>query len=1025
MNLKIKLTLVVTLLFNMALFAQDSFVVKGVVSSKSDELVLPGANVLVQGTKNGVTTDFDGNYTIKVKKGDILQFSYIGYVPQLIIVGDQKEINISLVENVSKLDDIVVIGYGTIKKSHLTGSISKVINEDLDQVAVSRVDDALVGQVSGVNVQATNGEAGSAPTIQIRGVGSLNGATSPLIVVDGLVVDDDYLGSLDMTTIESFEVLKDAASSAIYGSRGSNGIIMITTKQGDEGKTVFKYNTYTGRKEARQSDAYRFSVAETAARELAATGTNSAKTQYMQRIGVDNDWQNIIFNGGNIVSHALSARGGNKTTKFSTSLNYLHDEGVLLTDDFKKYGLNVKVDTKVSEKFSFGANLSPSYTKQRRFDGSTHDILRQPSWLPLYLDENTIQFVNRLSYGGAYANAQIGDYAQQRMFDDYDLVTGMPVASGGTDISDTSNTNPGAKVLERYRTQNKLKIYGTVYGEYKFNNRLKFRTSFGGDFQNTDARRWQGVLASRNGAAAAQLDLSTFNRIHLVTDNYFTFDFNKGNHELNLVLGTSAETWNSRYNESTGTGYTSDLIQTMSAATLFSGITSEEYDEKFFSLFFRTNYAYKDRYLASFSIRRDASSVFGPNNKYGNFPAASLGWIISREDFLKESGLISYLKARASYGFSGNKDVRISSNQINSYPYLSLLEPSTYVVNGNIVTGYNPINAANSDLKWERLREVNIGLDFGLLKNKITGSVDVYQRNSDQLLLNNPVSYTTGFSDALVNLGEVQNSGVEFELRTRNISNENFKWSSTLIASHNKNELLNFGDSDGQIQNVDDKRASEWINLVGNPISSFYGWVVDSDIPLEYISNPYFPVNAEAQDVYVKDLNGDGIIDDDDKTILGNPYPDLVWSITNEFKYKNFDLSFMFQGSHGAETRNMGDQYLFNHFSSAQDYISSTPNQGFIKQKIFTNDIIQDASYIALRNVNFGYNFSKDLMAKLGFLGEARLYVAAQNLMYFTANGYTGFNPESVDTTSPTTYGYQRAGAPIFSTVSLGVNLEF
>lgn len=1024
MKFKFKFSLLLIFLFSAVTFAQE-FTIKGKVISKTDGMTIPGVNIVVQGTKKGTSTDFDGNYEIKAKKGDVLSFTYISFVPKLIVVGDQTTVNIELEENINTLDDVVIIGYGTQKKSHLTGSIAKVTNEKLDQITVARVDDALVGQVAGVSIQATEGEAGSAPTIRVRGTGSITGVSSPLIVVDGLAVDSDYLGALDMNSVESFEVLKDAASAAIYGSRGANGVILITTKQGKDGKTKFSYNTFTGRKEARQSEAYRFSVAETAAAEFAATGQNSDRTKYMQRIGVDNDWQNIIFDGGTIESHSLSARGGNQNTKFSTSLNYLHDEGVLLTDDFKKYNLNLKLDTKFNDKFSMGASFTPTYTIRRRFDGSTHDILRQPSWLPLYLDENTIQFVNRTTFGGKYADVQIGDYAQQRMFDDYDLVTGMPVASGGTDISDTSNANPGAKVLERFRTDNKFKMYGSLYGLYKINDDLSFRTVLAGDIQNTNNRRWQGVKASRNGAAASQLDLYTQKRIHLVSENYLSYDKVFGNHELSAVLGTSAETWKTSEESITGSGYTSDLIQTISAAPLIAGGSSQEYEQRLLSVFARFNYSYDNKYLASLSLRRDGSSVFGPNNKYGNFPALSVGWNISKESFLKTSRVINSLKLRASYGFTGNKDLNTGNRQIDNYPYLELLGNVTAVNNNTAITGVNPLNVANPDLQWERSREFNLGLDFGILKNKISGAVDVYNKTSDKLLLYNPISSTTGFANGLVNLGKVSNAGIELELRSNNISRENFKWSSTFLASKNKNELLDFVDSNGQIQSVDSKRAAEWINLEGNPISSFYGWVVDKDIPAEYLNNAYFPVNAEAQDVYVKDLNGDGVIDDDDKTILGNPYPDLVWSFTNEFKIHDFDISFMFQGSHGAEVRNMGDQYLFNQFNSAQDFISSTPNQGFIKEKIYTNDIIQDASYVALRNVNIGYNFSKDFMQKLGFLTKARVYITAQNLLYLTADGYTGFNPESVDNTSPTTYGYQRAGAPIFSTGSLGFNLEF
>jgi len=1027
MNLKSKLTLLVILLVSIPLFAQDTYTLTGTVISASDNMPVPGANVIVMNTSRGTTTDFDGNYSIDVSNGEVVQFSYIGFATQLVTINGQQTVNATLVEDTSELDEVVVIGYGTQKKSQLTGAISKVTNEKLDQIAVSRVDDALVGQVSGVNIQATEGEAGSAPTIRIRGTGSITASSEPAIVVDGLVVDNDYLGNLDMNDVESFEILKDAASSAIYGSRGANGVILITTKQGKEGKTRFSYNSFTGFKDARQSDDYFFSVAETAAAQLAALGEVSDRTRLKQLIGVDNDWQNIIFEGGTINSHSFSARGGSQRTKFSTALNYVHDEGVLLTDDFKKYNLKLKVDTKLNDKFSFGVNLSPSYTNRRRFDGSTHDILRQTPWLPLYITEETLPFVNRLRDNAKYANVQVGDYAIQRMFDDYDLDTMQPVATGGTDISNTSNTNPAAKVLERDRNDYRFKIYGSFYGKYNITDDLDFRATISGDFQNTLQDRWQGVQSNRNGAAATRLDKSTRNRIHFVTDNILSYNKNFGKHDVNAILGFSAERWDTNFEAVAGQGYDTDLVQTIAAAdpTTVTG-TSFEYPERLLSYFGRVNYAFDDKYLVSLSMRRDGYSAFGENSKYGNFPAASVGWIVSNEDFMSESEVFSNLKLRFSYGVTGNPFFDTNDDVVDSFAYLALLGPSTAVVDGNSGAGFNPQNLANPDLQWERSVEINPGVDFGLFNNRITGTLEYYKRTSDNLLIFNPVSSTTGFNNALVNLGEVENSGIELELRTRNIAKERFRWSSTILASKNKNELVDFGDSNGQIQNVDSKRAAEWINLVGNPISSYYGWVVDRDIPFEYLADPYHPVGAEAQDVYVKDLNGDGVIDDDDKTILGNPYPDLVWSFANEFNIGDFDISFMFQGSHGAEIRNMGDQYLFNHFNSSQDFISTTPDQEFIKQKIFTNDIIQDASYIALRNVNIGYSLPEDLLTKLGGLfNTARVYVAGQNLIYKTADGYTGFNPESINNTSPTTYGYQRAGSPIFSTVTLGVNLQF
>ncbi|MGB0788370.1 MAG: SusC/RagA family TonB-linked outer membrane protein, partial [Marinirhabdus sp.] len=699
MNLKILLTLICSLTVGTALFAQDTYTLSGTVTSSADGTPIFGANVVVLETSRGTTTDFDGKYQIAVRNGDRLQFSYLGYTSQTTLITGQTELNMALNEDANQLDEVIVVGYGTQRKSHLTGSISKVVNDDLDQIAVSRVDDALVGQVSGVNIQATEGEAGSAPTIRIRGTGSISGSSSPLIVVDGLVVDNDFLGNLDMNDVESFEVLKDAASSAIYGSRGANGVIIVTTKQGKEGETKFSYGTFYGFKEARQSDAYYFSVAETAAAELAATGQLSERTQYMQLLGVDRDWQDVIFNGGVIESHSFAARGGSERTRFSTALNYVHDEGVLLTDDYKKYNFKLRLETKMNDKFSYGLNLSPSYSNKRRFDGSTHDILRQAPWLPLYHDAHTVQFIDR----NVYPDVQIGDYALQRHFDNYDL---FGDGSSLVDISDTSNTNPAAKVLERDRNEYKFKVYGGFFGRYKITDNLSFRASLAGDFQNTKRDRWQGVRSNRNGASAASLDISSSNRIHFASDNYFSYDKIIGDHELSTVLGFSAEKYDTSFESVSGSGYDSDLIQTISAATIINEGSSIEYQQRLMSFFGRVNYAFDNRYLVSLSLRRDGFSVFGPENKYGNFPAAAVGWNISNEAFLEDSNIINNLKFRFSYGVTGNPLLDTGDNLIDNYPYIALLNATTAVVNNGPASGFTAINIANPDLQWERSIEI-------------------------------------------------------------------------------------------------------------------------------------------------------------------------------------------------------------------------------------------------------------------------------------------------------------------------------
>ena len=1002
-------------------FDDQEFTISGTVTAE-DIGPLIGATVRIVGTSIGTVTDVEGKFKLPGNADQTISVSFIGYTTQEIeITGAQTSFNINLLVDVETLSEVIVIGYGTQKKSHLTGAISKVTNESMEQIAVARADEALVGKVSGVNIQATDGGVGTAPTIRIRGTGSITAGAGPLLVIDGVPVDYEFFQSIDMNDVESFEVLKDAASAAIFGSRGANGVIMITTKQGKAGKTVFSYNGSFGSADVANNPNYNKSIAETAQAEMAANGELSDRTIYKQLIGVDHNWQDIIFDGGMFNSHSFSARGGSDNTKFSTSMSYLHDEGVLLTDDFKKYNFKAKVDTKVNDVVEFGVNLNPSYTNRRRFDGSTHDILRQTPWLPVRHDANTIQFVNYHKY----PDVQIGDYATQRHFDDYDLVTGMPVPSGGTDISNTSNTNPYAKVWEREYLYKTFRLFGSTYVKLNLFEGFSFRGALSGNYMNEKVTRYQGVLAHRNGAANAQSYARDRERWHLVSEGFFNYSKTIGNHDISAIAGVSAERWQQGWAESERTGYSFDFIKTLNAGTEITEATTYTRQKTYLSFVGRVNYAFSDKYLASVSFRRDGSSVFGADSKFGNFPAASLGWRVSEEDFLRGSNIVSNLKVRVSYGITGNDAINTGDDLLDFYAYQGLLESTSPIVNGNIVPGFNPLNIANPNLGWEKSVEFNPAVDFGFLENRISGAVDYYNRTSDGLLINLDQPAPTGFSSALLNIGEVVNSGFELELSSVNINGDNFKWETTVISSWNKNELTDFSDNNGLITNVDSKRAAEWINLVGNPISSFYGYVVDEEIPLEFISNPYHPIGAEAQDVYVKDLNGDGVIDADDKAILGNPYPDFIWSLTNTFSYKAFDFSFMFQGSHGAQTRNMGDQYMYNHFNSAQDFDPvTTPNQEFIQQKIFTSHIVQDASYVALRTVNLGYTFPKALLSKIKFT-RARVFVAGQNLWYGMADGYTGFNPESVDNTSPINYGYQRAGSPISRKFTFGVSLDF
>lgn len=992
--------------------------VSGVVKDAEGETI-PGVNVVIQGTAIGTSADMDGKYTISVPPDSTLIFSSIGFKTQIIPVGARTKIDLVLNDDTELLDEVVVIGYGSIKKSHLTGSVSRVTNEKLDQIPVARVDDALVGQIAGVSVQQTNPAAGEAPAMRVRGQGSISFDSNPLIVLDGIVVgnDADFLSSLDMNDVESIEVLKDASSGAIYGSRGANGIIMITTKKGVEGPTKFSYHGYVGFKMVPENDVLTSPEEWNAYVRENNNGELTEQLQYVEKLGTYTDWEDVMFDGGMITSHAISAKGGTKNTKFTTSLSYLNDEGVLLTDNFEKINFRVNLTTNLRKRVQFGINLNPSYTEQRRFPIGVHDAIRQNAWLPLYLDENNIDYVNRDRENGRWADAQIGDYAMERMFDDYDLVLGQPDPNGsGVSISSTSNASSLAKVQERDRRKYQTKVYANTFLKIDITENFYFKQTFGGDFRFTKNTSWIGTEATRNGALDTESTRSSSVQWHTVNESTLNFKRRVGNHMFNALAGFAYETWNTEATNLEAVGFTNDLIQTVPAANVTGG-EAVAFEEKLISYFGRVNYDYKDRYIASVSIRRDGSSKFGPDSKFGWFPAASAGWVVNKENFFPDNKVINNLKIRASYGVTGN------NNGIGQYDHLGLIAP---VGTGFGAVGYNAINIENPNLQWEKLVEINPGLDASFASGRVNLSFDYYNRTSNDLLLQVPIPSVTGFETALVNQGVVKNEGFEIELMTRNYTTRNFSWSTSFILTRNKNTLVDFAGADGLISIVDDKRPTEWIAQEGQPVSSFYGYVVEKEIPLEFINDPYYPINAQSQDIYVKDLNGDGLIDGDDRTILGSPYPDFIWSITNNIKYKNFDLTFMFQGSHGAEVRNISSQYIKNEFASSQDYTAEFQDDNLVTERIFTSDDIQDASYVAMRNLNFGYSFATKLLSKLK-IQRARVYFSGQNLIYIMAENYEGYNPEGIDQGlgNPLTYGYQRGPAPIYRSYSLGINLDF
>jgi TonB-linked SusC/RagA family outer membrane protein len=988
---------------------QTSRKITGTVVDSTTNQPIPGVSVWINGTVSGALTDIDGKYEVTAKSTDVLVFSYIGYTTREIAVGAKNVIDIKIAMQSEAIEGVVVVGYGTQKKSHLTGSVSKVSANGLEQIPVSRADEALIGKVSGVTIQTTDAKVGASPTIRVRGIGSITADASPLVVMDGVVVSSSYLGSIDMNDIESIEVLKDAASAAIYGSRGGNGIIMVTTKQGKAGKTKFNFNAYYGSKFAAKYNTVP-SIADWTKASTDYYGTETDEAKYINMLGTEHKWTDVMFDGGNIQSYSLSALGGNEKTKFAASGSYMTDDGVLLTDYYKKMNFRLNIDTKVNKTIEFGGNIYASYTSQREFPIGIHDAVRQSPWLPTYIDENTIQYVNKTKY----PLVQVGDYAYEVYFDGYVL----PGNTTGTNISSTTNESALAKVQEREYYNYNFKLFTNTYMRLNLAQGLTFKTSVAADYDNLQTERWVGtkLLAGPKGSSSTY---NTKTNTHLVNENIFSYNKEAGKHSFGAVAGFAMEKWFYYTSGEVGTGYLFDYIHTLNAASTVASATTTKAEELLQSYLGRVNYSYEEKYLLSLSARYDGSSRFGADNKFGFFPAASVGWRVSQEDFLKGNKYISNLKARFSYGVTGN------NTGIGYYGSIARLSPVTAVINETAVPGYNPANIENPELRWEKSVEIGPGIDLGLMKNRITLSFDYYIRTSKDLLLDQEIPSVTGFNVTTVNIGEVKNSGIELELTGNIITSNDFNWSASANLSHNTNELVDFAGANGLISYVDVKRPAEYIALEGNPISSFYGYVYDRDVPNEFLKKPLFPIGGTSQDCYVKDLNGDGVITSDDRTILGSPYPTLVWGFSNNLNYKAFDLSFTFQGSHGAKVRNLDPQYFENQFSSNMDYVTTFPDKALVREKIYTDYCVQDAAYVSLRSVNLGYTLPNALAKRMG-MAKLRLYASGQNLIYLMSKGYTSFNPEGVtDYTSPLRAGYQVGAAPIAKAVTVGINLEF
>ncbi len=1014
MNLKTQLILMMILFFNMSLFAQDGYTLTGTVTDATN-VPVPGVNVIIKNTTTGTSTDFDGNYSINVKKGDVLEFSSLGYSKNSVTITGQKTLDVSLAEDASLLEEVVVVGYGSQKKSDITGSVSSVKSEDLTAFPVLNAEQALQGRAAGVVVQSNNGgEPGAPISIKIRGNTSINASSSPLIVVDG------FIGATmpQANDIQSMEVLKDASATAIYGSRGSNGVIMVTTKKGRSGRMDIELNTtYSIQNTSNRLDLLNATDFADYQNQIRTNQGNS--NAYVQG-DYDTDWQDLIYRTGSTQNHQISFSGGSEKISVYASGTYFNQDGVLINSGYERVSFLSNIDAQVSDKLKIGLNLTGSSSSKdgvsTQSDGSASvggdDVvslaMRFAPDKGIYNDDGTFA-----------TNDQIGDEVD----------------------------NPYAVATEKI-DETEIDIFrANLFADYEIFDGLTFKTTFGLSTEN----EFRGIYTPRtltltSGGVDGRAIISEDKNKSVLNENYLTYKKEIGKGNLTLLAGYSYQKTTNKGSYSEGTGTIDDSFSyygLYTATSLINGSAGDIYfnETEIQSQFGRANFDYDDRFLLTATVRRDGASNFAENEKYAIFPSGAIGWKVSNEDFLKDSETISNLKLRASYGVTGNPS-------IGAYESLAVLSSIYASSNGETVTAVTPYQNANPNLKWESSYQMNLGLDLSLFSSAVSLSVDYYNIDTkDVLMFDNSIPWSFGLlnDEIITNVGEINNEGFEISLNTRNITNDNFSWSTDFVFATNKNTVVTlingadyFGNGAPSYFSVD----NNYILREGEEVGLFYGLNYEGvyqggDLP----EGTATLTDGVAGDPLFSDLDGDGDIDTSDRDIIGNPNPDFTWGITNNFNYKNWDLNVFFQGSQGGDIFNMTNVQLYNGDSNTTyDYYNNAwtatntdtddPRVGNNSSREISSRFVEDGSYIRLKNIAIGYNLPSDILDQIG-LSKLRLSLSAQNLLTFT--DYSGLDPEvnyygasgDNNTSSNTVRGFDFGNYPTVKSVSLSLNLTF
>lgn len=1019
--------------------------VTGVVSDS--EGPLPGVSVIIQGTRTGVVTDAEGKYSISVSsvKNPILEFSFIGFKTEYYPVKTGMKLDVTLKLDTHQLEDVVVIGYGEVGTQDITGTVARVANSDLLKSPAIGVDAALQGRVAGVSISSTDGQPGVDTEVIIRGANSLTQSNSPLYVVDGFPMEDFSLSTLNSTDIKSFTVLKDASATAIYGSRGANGVIVIETNQGEVGKTKVEYNGMVGfqqvTKKMEMMDAYDYVnymlELNPAYEERYLTNENMTLEDY--RNVKSNDWQDELFRIAPIHKHNVAVGGGTKQTRFKVAFTYTGQQGVISNSGYDRYQGNVSLQHNIYKNLRMRLNLS--YFEDDKYGQTASSSLDSSTGYQTYLMYRTWAF-RPLTLKNYKPSADLDD-TDEEYSDMYDGTTLNPIVS---------NDNESKHVRRKYLTGN-VRFDWTILKGLKFQTQAGIRRVVKESENFYNSLTYNGRIRANN-ALGVNSDYTGSFVNEWVNENTLTYNNRSGYHTYDALVGFTIQGVTQKErgfrtiqipNENMGTS-------AMDEGALYSS-TATEGENRLMSYLARFNYSYRNRYLFTASFRADGSSKFSPANRWGYFPSAAAAWTMSNERWMKPISWITNLKVRLSWGLTGN-------NRVGNNSRYASITASDWISFGNQTPdkSYALYSIGNKDLKWETTEQYNVGVDFSVLDERISLVVDLYSKTTRDLLLNSNVTNTAGVNKLYRNIGSVRNNGLEITLNTINVQSRHFTWTSNFNISFNRSKVLALTNDESQMLTPvkwtgNFSTTPLYITQVGGPLTAFYGFVYDGLYQVDefyqaadgsYTLKEGIPTNGTSDiapgHIKFRDMNGDGQITDVDRVIIGRAEPIHSGGFNNNFRYKGFELSVLLQWSYGAKVMN-ANRIMFegnqserpiNQFASYADrYIAGQPStyssdnyavggQGPLGW--YSSKTLEDGSYLRLKTIQLSYSIPKKYLRKIG-MSQLQVYVSGNNIA--TLTGYTGLDPEVSTYNSALTPGFDYSAYARNRIFSLGVNVTF